>query len=663
MVKMTNGSSLAARQVHLDFHTSEFIPGVGSRFDKVQFQQGLLIGNVNSITIFAKCHHSWSYYPTLAGLSHPTLDFDLTGAMIEAAHEIGVRAPVYLTVGWSSGDSERLPECIERTKEGTIRRYAGSEDGQDDETLPIIAWRYMCPNGRYAELIYNQTREICERYAKLDGMFYDICFHNVCWCENCRYGMSELGFDPVKDEDAAAYNLLKWTAFTSRCRDILHRYHPDASLFFNGGAEMDKPEWHSIHTHIEMEDLPTTWGGYDKMPTRAKHFHKLGLPFLGMTGKFHTMWGEFGGYKSPDALRYEVAAMMAFGARCSVGDQLHPCGELDLETYRHIGIAYQYVKMIEPWCFDVEETARLGIYMSTDAGTNEGLVKMLLEKQMDFDIVLEADNLESFDVIILPDCVLLDEVKAEQFNEYAANGGKLLVTGQSGLNREKSRFLIDMGIVYLGQASFENDYLQVYPDLGRGVVSSPILCYTGGERVKSISGDVMASIREPYFNRTYGQYCSHQNTPYRLNESDHPGALRSGNIIYLAHSVCKMYYENGAQYHRDYFINAVKMLYTNPVLEVEMPSSGRVRLAKQSREKRYVLHLLYATPIQRGRAQVIEDLPPLYQVKTRLMIEEKINRVYLAPQIKEIPFVKNAGFVEVTIPKVQCHQIVVFEFI
>ncbi len=62
-------------------------------------------GNVDSITVFAKCHHSLCYYPTKIGTVHPHLNFDLTGAMIEAAHEIGVRAPIYITADWSDKDA------------------------------------------------------------------------------------------------------------------------------------------------------------------------------------------------------------------------------------------------------------------------------------------------------------------------------------------------------------------------------------------------------------------------------------------------------------------------------------------------------------------------------------------------------------------------------
>ena len=89
---------VTARQVHLDFHTSEHIPGVGSRFSKTQFQEALRLGRVDWINIFAKCHHGWSYYPTTVGAMHPTLAIDLLGQRIEACHEMGVRAPIYLSL-------------------------------------------------------------------------------------------------------------------------------------------------------------------------------------------------------------------------------------------------------------------------------------------------------------------------------------------------------------------------------------------------------------------------------------------------------------------------------------------------------------------------------------------------------------------------------------
>ena len=52
------------RQVHIDFHTSEYIGEIGKEFDKKQFQEALKLGHVSSVTLFSKCHHGWSYHPT-----------------------------------------------------------------------------------------------------------------------------------------------------------------------------------------------------------------------------------------------------------------------------------------------------------------------------------------------------------------------------------------------------------------------------------------------------------------------------------------------------------------------------------------------------------------------------------------------------------------------
>ena len=98
------------RQVHLDFHTSEKIDGIGSCFSKEQFQDALKRGHVNSITVFSKCHHGWAYHPSEANEMHPGLKFDLLDAEIKAAHEIGVKTPVYLSAGFD----EKIVEAMRK---------------------------------------------------------------------------------------------------------------------------------------------------------------------------------------------------------------------------------------------------------------------------------------------------------------------------------------------------------------------------------------------------------------------------------------------------------------------------------------------------------------------------------------------------------------------
>ena len=51
---------------------------------------------------------------------HPNLDFDLLGAQIEACHEIGVKYPIYFTVGWSVYDAEIHPEWVNKNPDGSL---------------------------------------------------------------------------------------------------------------------------------------------------------------------------------------------------------------------------------------------------------------------------------------------------------------------------------------------------------------------------------------------------------------------------------------------------------------------------------------------------------------------------------------------------------------
>ena len=111
-----------SRQIHLDFHTSGLIENIGENFSKEQFKKALKVGNVNSINIFGKGHHGYSYYNTEIGTRHPNLKFDLLKEQIEACHEMGVTAQVYFTVGWSQKDADDHPEWILKDKNGTTNK-------------------------------------------------------------------------------------------------------------------------------------------------------------------------------------------------------------------------------------------------------------------------------------------------------------------------------------------------------------------------------------------------------------------------------------------------------------------------------------------------------------------------------------------------------------
>ena len=53
--------------IHLDFHTSPAIDGIGTEFNKAEFTKTVKEAKIDLMTVFAKCHHGYCYYPTKVG--------------------------------------------------------------------------------------------------------------------------------------------------------------------------------------------------------------------------------------------------------------------------------------------------------------------------------------------------------------------------------------------------------------------------------------------------------------------------------------------------------------------------------------------------------------------------------------------------------------------
>ena len=174
--------------------------------------------------------------------------------------------------------------------------------------------------------------------------------------------------------------------------------------------------------------------------------------------------------------------------------------------------------------------------------------------------------------------------------------------------------------------------------------------------------EILAGIKEPYFDRTYGRYCSHLNTPNRPVSAGHPGGIRKGNVVFLPHELGEMYYLHGARIHRDLFTNALRLVYKNPVLKTDMPSAGRINMLHQPDRNRYVVHLLYAPPLQRGRCLVIEDMVPLHDIPVELRVPEKVKKAYTVPNENRLIPELSGDKTKVTIPTLQCHCTVVLEY-
>lgn len=210
-----------------------------------------------------------------------------------------------------------------------------------------------------------EVAEVMELFSgRFDGVFLDICWPRPCVCPSCIDSMLKLGLNPENEADVEKHIRIVYHKYTKQINETVARYDKNMPVFYNCGniPRNDRSIVYANTQHLELESLPTGGWGYDHFPLSAAYSRVLGREFTGMTGKFHKSWGEFGGYKHPNALIYETALSMANGAKCCIGDQLHPLGKFEKATYRLIGEAYAQVEKKEKWCRDVTAVADVAVY-------------------------------------------------------------------------------------------------------------------------------------------------------------------------------------------------------------------------------------------------------------------------------------------------------------
>jgi hypothetical protein len=686
---MSSKALLPYRQVHLDFHTSELMPGVGSQFDPEQFVGSLKEGHVNSVTIFGKCHHGWSYYPTEIGTPHPQLaNPDLLGDMIKACRKENIQTPVYITIQWDELTAREHPEW--RVMQATpLKRYESPnpEDRAEQDQLEAHWHPVSVIHPELVDRIIRQSIEVIERYDP-EGLFLDIVLPWEDVSPRNIERMQKRGLNPDVSKDRLKNDREVIMEYYQRYNEAIREVSKDVRIFHNSGhIYRGERERLPYFTHLELESLPTGGWGYDNFPVSARYTSTLGIDFLGMTGKFHTTWGEFGGYKTSTALEYECAQMAAMGARCSIGDQLHPNGHMDTDTYERMGPAYKRIEQIESYLPGTTPVSEIAI-LSAEAhhqdryieGIDAGASRILLETQQMFDIIDWDNDLSHYKLLILPDVIRLNDDQAECLQTFVQNGGKIIATHQSLLKQDTNEFALSFQAKISGQRDFEPDYLKISDALNPegDIVKNPFVIYQRGISVKSTGATVLAQTFDPHFNRSWKQFCSHQHTPYKDEPSEESdGILEDGSIIYFAHPLFKEYYNSGQPLLKYALRNAIRRLLPQSPIRVNLPSSGRISWMKSDQPKRELIHLLYAQPQLRGNSvmgwrggqsiEIIEDAVPLYGINCEIDLQEEPKKVYSAYKPEEIIPLEisksDAGYtLHLNIPKLYLHDLIVIEY-
>lgn len=658
---------LPYRQIHLDFHTSGDIPEIGVEFDKEEFGEILEKARVNSITCFSRCHHGYLYYDSkkFPERIHPHLkNKNILKEQIEVCHEKGIRVPIYLPVEWDEYTAKEHPEWVIIDENGAPVQ----------KVFDAGFYNAICVNTPYFDFLKEQIKEIIEEFSPVDGLFIDILNIKDCCCKYCISEMRSKGINAEDRAERIKFAQFKLDRFKKEMTEFIREYDSDCDIFYNVdhiGTKHRKAI--ETFTHLEIESLPSGKWGYMHYPVTIRYAKELGLECIGMTGKFHTAWGDFHSIKNKEALEFECFNMLATNAGCSIVDQLHPRGRLCKNSYELIGDIYREVEKKEPWCIGAEAVTDIAVMATEEYLPYDkklvmddlvGATRMLQELGQQFSIIDSLSDFSKYKLIIMPDNIVVNSELKEKIDNYIKNGGKIIASYKSGLDKESNKFELDsLGVRFVSEAEYSPDFIVPEGEIGEGLYNMEYTMYMKGLKVENtLIGQPLSYANNPYFNRTWEHFCSHLHTP-SSGERAYPAIVGTESSIYFSHPIFSQYEANAPKWCKILVSNAIKMLIGDSIVVSNLPSTALITLNEQKKEKRFILHVLHYIAQRKGPTiDIIEDKIPLYNSEFSLALNKDIKGIKLVPNNTELKWKLEDGRVKFAVEKIEGHQMIEIEY-
>lgn len=642
-------AALAARpwrKIHLDFHNSQHVARIGAGFDAAEFGDRLAAASVNAIVVFAKDMHGYFYYPSRYGPVHPGLSFDLLGAQVAALRQRRIAVYAYYCTTWDNYLAAHHPEWL------VIRR-----DGSNYLAKPgrTPGWTALClAHEPFVQLMLDHTREFVSRY-ELDGAWFDmpVPIAGECFCPECRRQLRDP--DDIRAQREHKHALHK--AFLRRAHDLVTATRPGCQVDFNGQCVYGLGERVPYMDNVDIEALPTASWGYYYFPTTVRYARTFGITTYGMTGRFKASWADFGGLKLPVQLDAELAAIVANGARCDIGDQMPPNGRLDPAVYHVIGQSYARIRTLEPYlegAAPVTEAALLtaGLPLekpSTEA--NYGLAKLLIESRIQFDVVEPGAEWERYALMVLADELRVDGALAARLHQYLARGGAVIA------NHAANDWLERYGLHYAGRSPYKPAYLIPKVSFTGEIPPYEYALYEGASQWRAEPpATVVAQLGEPAFQRSAQHYTSHAQSPFD-HASPYAAVARSGRLALFGFPLGLSYWNQGYWVYRQAFQHVARQLLPEPLIASDAPLSTELTVTRQARKKRWLVHIVNFSPLRRSpkHPDFYEDPIPLTNVTVRLRAACRSARAVVAGV--DLP-VRNGM---VMVPRIGVHEIICWQ--
>jgi hypothetical protein len=339
------------------------------------------------------------------------------------------------------------------------------------------------------------------------------------------------------------------------------------------------------------------------------------------------------------------------------------------------------VEALEPWLEAARPAAEIaliatGAFETRTVGNNEypsdleGAAQTLLELGYQFDILDAESDLGRYRAVMLPDGTVLSEALVAKLSAYLNRGGRLILSGTAALDRATGQFqLAQIPVRYIEPAPTVPAYVRPSSTMvGASELADDYdyVFYEGSHVVKAEQDAVGHGVlSRALFNRTWEHFMGHQHAP--VGESlNAPIAVSNEQVLYFAAPLFSGYRQVDYWAYRDMIRGLLSTFLPAPLVKPSGPGWVEFGLTYQaqtdSHAARSVVHVVCYHP-RRSMQSIphVDQSWPTAGLAFALRADEVPKRVYLAPEIQDLPFTYSDGYVHISLPPVGAHTVVVIE--
>jgi hypothetical protein len=627
--------------LHLDLHVSPADTALGR--DVSDEMVGSLLDRVQPDFVQYDCkgHPGWLAYPSKVAPYAPHIVKDSLEVWRRQTAKRGVGLYIHFSGLWDDIAVERHPEWARVGPDG-------KPDKRKTSTFGPYVDEWMIP----------ELHEAATKYS-LDGAWVD----GECWAAAIDYseraakawgkpmpkGPNDPGWREFLD-----FNREQFRHYVAHYVDALKQTNPDFQVASNWMYTTFVPE----KPTIPVAYLSGDFLGNAAMSTarlEARYLAATGMPWDLMAWGFN--WGEqnkFGNVWKPAVqLEQEASVVLAQGGGFQIYYVPTRTGYIDDTLVGTMQEVASFCRARQKWAHKSEPIPQVAVVFSGhslyqtsnqlfggwDAATDpvRGIIDALVESHYSVEVLPDWKLGEAarYPLIVVPDWTNLGADAARSLRDYASDGGTLLLVGAANTKL----FAADLGVTFSGNAATAEALVPGRKRLGNA---------SGLWQPVALAGAQALAQRFPITDTTRDA---------AIAATGH--SLGRGRIAAVYGPIGAAYVKSHDPATREFLAGVVDRLW-KPDLQVDGPPMIEVALRKK--DGRTIVHLLNSAAMQVASEYAgVDYVPPVGPVRVALKLPAAPKSAVLAPDGQSLAMSYRDGRIEVTVPVVAVHSMVVFE--